>query len=96
MASAFNSEPSLPVIVPVTPLCRSNDVDRHRGGVDALHPADDHAEIPQRLRRREREQRASLAAPASLPTSAGDPLACTPLATTAYPAGTVMRSTAVA
>ena len=33
---------------------------------------------------------------ACTPTTIGDPLACTPLATTAYSAGTVIRSTAVA
>ena len=31
-----------------------------------------------------------------IPTTTGEPLACTPLATTAYSAGTVIRSTAVA
>ena len=70
---------------------------RDGGRIDALHPADHHAEIPQRLAGAVNVNSARPGCPGAwTPTSVGEPHACTPLATTANSAGTVMRRIAVA
>ena len=75
-------------------LGRGHDVERHGGRVDARHPADHHAEVPDRLAGDEGEQRPSPGRCGWAPSIVGEPDACTPLATTAYSDGTVMRMVA--
>ena len=96
MARAFNCDPRVPFDPDDHHLPWSDDVDGDGGRVHALHAADHHAEIPQRLGAVKVKSARPGCPGAWTPTTTGDPLACTPLATTAYSAGTVIRSTAVA